>query len=74
MTKLLKSVLIAGTLITSTAVVAFADGADKTADKAPSAGSGSAATSKTTKPTTKSTSKATPTKAAPTKGTGSGGK
>ena len=42
MTKLLKTVLIAGSLITSTAIVSFAD-APKTADKAPTAGSGSAA-------------------------------
>src|SRR6185312_2828453 len=72
MTKLLKSVLIAGTLITSTAVVSFADDAPKAADKAPSAGSGSA--TKSTKSTsTKSTTKSTSTKSSGSK-SGSGSK
>jgi hypothetical protein len=45
MTKLLKTILIAGSLITSTAIVSFAD-APKTADKAGAgSGSGSASTS-----------------------------
>ncbi len=46
MTKLLKTILIAGSLITSTAIVSFAD-APKTADKAGAgSGSGSATTAK----------------------------
>jgi hypothetical protein len=44
MTKLLKTILIAGSLITSTAIVSFAD-APKTADKA-GAGSASGSASK----------------------------
>jgi hypothetical protein len=54
MTKLLKTVLIAGSLITSTAIVSFAD-APKTADKAGAgsaagSGAGSAAKGKTATP------------------------
>jgi hypothetical protein len=58
MNKLIKTVILAGSLVAATAVVSFADG-DKTADKAPAAGSGSAAAPKG-KATTKSTPKTAP--------------
>jgi hypothetical protein len=65
MTKLLKTVLIAGSLITSTAIVSFAD-APKTADKA---GAGSAAAGSGAAKGSASTTKGTTT---PAKGSGSG--
>ncbi len=64
MTKLLKTVVLAGSLLVSAAVVSFAD-APKTADKAPSAGSASGSGS---------AAKSTPSKTTktPAKGSGAG--
>jgi hypothetical protein len=58
MTKLLKTVLIAGSLITSTAIVSFAD-APKTADKA---GAGSAAAGSASKGSASTKGSTTPAK------------
>ena len=68
MKKLLKTVLLAGSLLASTAIVSFAD-APKTEDKAPAAGSGSGSAAKSTgKSTTKTTKSTKPA------GSGSGAK